>query len=131
MLFSVPSVFSPLSLPPFLPSAFSLPTFSLQPDLQMKSISEFLEELTQSNDEMEIVVFFHNNQFAMDTALNIARWLKKDYSQIEDQLTHLFSLGVLEKMGEGSSAIYSYTQDIEKIKVLDRFIKLIRERLKK
>lgn len=97
----------------------------------MKSISEFLEELSQSNDEMEIVAFFHSNQFAMDTALNVARWLKKDYSQIEDHLTHLFSLGILEKMGEGSSAIYSYTQDIERIKVLDRFIKLVREKLKR
>ena len=94
----------------------------------MKSIAEFLEELSQSNDVLEIVVFFHANQFAMDTALNIARWLKKDFTQIEGYLAHLFSLGVLEKMGEGSSAIFSYTQDIEKIKVLDRFIKLMREK---
>ncbi|MBU0701865.1 hypothetical protein KKE26_11355 [bacterium] len=94
----------------------------------MKSITEFLEELSQSNDEMEIVVFFNTNQFAMDTALNIARWLKRDCNQVGDCLTHLFSLGVLEKMGEGNSAVYSYTQDIEKIKVLDRFIKLIREK---
>ncbi len=97
----------------------------------MKSISEFLEKLSQSNDEIEIVIFFHTNQFAMDTALNIARWLKKDYSQVEKYLSHLFSLGVLEKMGEGSSAIFSYTQDIEKIRVLDRFIKLMREKGKR
>lgn len=97
----------------------------------MKSISEFLEKLSQSNDEMEIVVFFHTNQFAMDTVLNIARWIKKDPTRVEGYLLHLFSLGVLEKMGEGSSAIFSYTQDIEKIKVLDRFIKLMREKGKR
>lgn len=94
----------------------------------MKSIAEFLEKLSQSSDEMEIVVFFHTNQFAMDTALNIARWLKRDYNQVEEYLDHLFSLGVLEKMGEGNSAIFSYTQDIEKIRVLDRFIKLMKEK---
>ncbi len=97
----------------------------------MKSIAEFLENLSQSDDEIEIVVFFHTNQFAMDTAMNISRWLKKDYSQVEEFLSHLFSLGVLEKMGEGNSAIFSYTQDIEKIRVLDRFIKLMKEKWKR
>ncbi|MDI6780967.1 MAG: hypothetical protein QME49_02480 [bacterium] len=94
----------------------------------MKSISEFLEKLSQSEDEIEVVVFFHVNQFAMDTALNISRWLKKDCNQVEEYLIHLFSLGVLEKMGEGNSAIFSYTQDIEKIRVIDRFIKLMKEK---
>jgi predicted transcriptional regulator len=97
----------------------------------MKSIAEFLEKLSQSDDEIEIVIFFHTNQFAMDTALNIARWLKKDHSQVEDYLLQLVSLGVLEKMGAGSSAIFSYTQDIEKIRVLDRFIKLMKEKGKR
>jgi predicted transcriptional regulator len=96
----------------------------------MKSISEFLEELSRSDDEMDIVVFFHNNQFAMDTGVNIARWIKKDYNQIKDKLEHLVSLGVLEKMGTGSSAIYSYTQNVEKIKILDKFIKLTKEKLR-
>ncbi|MEW6606081.1 MAG: hypothetical protein AB1414_01335 [bacterium] len=90
------------------------------------SVSEFLEEVTKSPIRTELVNFFYENQFAMDTAKNLARWINKDLSEVENDLEKLVKLKVVEKIGEGKSAIYSYTQNLETINILDKFIRIMR-----
>jgi len=90
------------------------------------SVNEFLEEITNSPIRRELVNFFYENQFAMDTAKNLSRWINKDLSEVENNLEELVRLKVLEKIGEGASAIFSYTQNLEIINMIDRFIKITR-----
>lgn len=90
------------------------------------SISEFLEEITKSPVKMALLNFFYENQFAMDTAKNLSRWINKSLPEVEKDLEELVKLKVLEKIGEGSSAIFSYSQNLETISVIERFIKITR-----
>jgi Fic family protein len=92
----------------------------------VNSVAEFLEEATKSPIRRELLNFFYENQFAMDTAKNLSRWINKDLEEVEKDLEGLVKLKVLEKIGEGSSAIYSYTQDLETINMIERFIKITR-----
>lgn len=90
------------------------------------TIIEFLEEATKSPIRRELIKFFYENQFAMDTAKNLSRWINKELSEVEKELEGLVKLKILEKIGEGCSSIYSYTQNIETIEIIERFIKITR-----
>lgn len=85
------------------------------------AIGKFLEGITDSMVRTELILFFHRNQFAMDVSSNIARWIGRDVRAVEKELDGLVEQGILDKMGDGPSAIYSYTQDLEIIEVIDRF----------
>jgi hypothetical protein len=85
------------------------------------SITKFLEGISESMVRTEIILFFHRNQFAMDVSRNIARWIGRDIGVVEKELANLVEQKILDKMGEGPSAIYSYTQDLEIIEMIDRF----------
>lgn len=87
-----------------------------------ENIGKFLEGITESMVRVEIILFFHKNQFAMDVARNIARWIGRDIGIVEKELERLVEQKILERMGTGPSAIYSYTQDIEIIETIEKFI---------
>lgn len=97
----------------------------------ISSLNEFLDEATKSPTRRALINFFYENQFAMDTAKNLSRWVNKDLSDVEKDLEELVKLKVLEKIGEGGSAIYSYTQNIETIETIERFVKISRGEKKK
>jgi len=87
-----------------------------------RNIGRFLEGIAESMIRTEIILFFHRNQFAMDVARNIARWIGREIGIVERELDKLVEQGILDKMGTGPSAIYSYTQDVETIEVIDKFV---------
>ncbi len=90
------------------------------------SVSEFLEAATKSPIRRDLVTFFYENQFAMDTAKNLSRWINKNLSEVEKDLEELTKLQVLEKIGEGNSAIYLYTQNLDILNMIEKFIKISR-----
>ncbi|MDI6736308.1 MAG: hypothetical protein QME42_09005 [bacterium] len=90
------------------------------------SVAGFLEEATKSEIRRDLLFFFYENQFAMDTARNLARWINKDLTDVEKDLEGLARLKILEKIGEGASAIFSYTQNLETATLIERFIKITR-----
>jgi len=90
------------------------------------SVSEFLDEVTKSSSRVKLLNFFYENPFAMDSAKNLSRWINNDLYEVEKDLEELVKLKVVERIGEGSSAIYSYTQNLEVINMIDRFIQIMR-----
>ncbi|MFH1564113.1 MAG: hypothetical protein ABIF11_11975 [Nitrospirota bacterium] len=90
------------------------------------SVTGFLEEATKSPIRRDLLSFFYENQFAMDTARNLARWINKDLTDVEKDLEGLAKLKILEKIGEGNSAIFSYTQNLDTSTLIERFIKITR-----
>lgn len=88
----------------------------------VENIGKFLEGIAESMVRTEIILFFHRNQFAMDVARNIARWIGRDVNVVEKELERLVEQKILDKMGQGLSAIYSYTQDVETIETIDKFV---------
>ncbi|MEW6102460.1 MAG: hypothetical protein AB1630_01375 [bacterium] len=87
-----------------------------------ENIGRFLEGIAESMVRTEIILFFHRNQFAMDVARNIARWIGRDVAVVEKELVGLVEQKILDRMGTGPSAIYSYTQDVETIETIDKFV---------
>ncbi len=87
-----------------------------------ENIGKFLEGIAESMVRTEIILFFHRNQFAMDVARNIARWIGRDIGVVEKELQKLVEQKILDGMGTGTSAIYSYTQDVEIIETIDKFV---------
>lgn len=87
-----------------------------------ENIGKFLEGITESMVRIEIILFFHRNQFAMDVAKNIAKWIGRDVGVVEKELERLVEQKIVDKMGTGPSAIYSYTQDVEIIEIIDKFV---------
>lgn len=87
-----------------------------------ENIGRFLEGIAESMVRTEIILFFHRNQFAMDVARNIARWIGRDVAVVEKELDKLVEQKILDRMGVGASAIYSYTQDLEIIEIIDKFV---------
>lgn len=90
------------------------------------SVTEFLEEATKSPIRLKLLNFFYENPFVMDTAKNLSRWINEELYEIEKDLNGLVKLKVLEKIGESASAIYLYTQNLETITTIERFIKIMR-----
>jgi len=90
------------------------------------SVSEFLDEVTKTPIREKLLNFFYENPFAMDSAKNLAKWINNDFYEVEKDLEELVKLKVLERIGEGSSAIYFYTQNVEMMNMIDRFIKIRR-----
>jgi len=86
------------------------------------SISELLNSICDSIIKIGIVVFFHHNPGALDTAEGLARWVGRNKEEVEKALLELSRTGVVEAFGEGPSTIYSYTQDEEILNTIDEFI---------
>lgn len=92
----------------------------------MDSVTQFLEEATKSPIRIELLNFFYENPFALDTAKNLSRWINKELYEVEKDLDGLVKLKVLDRIGDGAAAIYSYTQNLETINMIERFIKIRR-----
>lgn len=92
------------------------------------SIPEFLNKLTTNDLRKRLVIFLHQNQFAMDTANNLAKWLKASPQETEKELNTLVEFKVLEKLGSSYSTIYFYTQDLEIIETIDKFLRYSKEK---
>lgn len=95
------------------------------------SVSEFLDKLSANEIRKSIVLFFHYNQFAMDTAANLAKWIKcRSFTDedVERELNALVELKIVEKMGTDYSAVYFYTQNIEIIHTVDRFLRYLKDK---
>lgn len=57
--------------------------------------------------QLEIATFFEQNPYAMDTADNLSRQIRRELSVCGPIFDSLINKGILEKMGEGDSAILS------------------------
>lgn len=87
-----------------------------------ENIGKFLEGIAESMIRIEIILFFYRNQFAMDVARNIARWIGREVGVVEKELEKLVEQKILDRMGTGTLAIYSYTQDVEIIETIEKFV---------
>jgi hypothetical protein len=77
---------------------------------------------------LELLIFFTRNQYAMDTARKFATFVKRPESFVKQELDYLTKCGLVDKMGEGDTAIYSFTNDLELIQKVDEFCRNLSKR---
>jgi len=87
-----------------------------------KGVEKILNSICDSIIKIGVVIFLHQNPGALDTAEGLSRWIGKTEKEVQQALDELVKAGIVEVFGEGSSAIYSYTQDEQVLQVIDQFI---------
>jgi len=94
----------------------------------MKSLDEMFKEFESVLIRIEILIFFSKNPYAMDTVSKFSSWLKRPPSDIARELDYFVRQGIVERMGEGENAIYSYTSDLEIVNKIEEFTKALSKR---
>ena len=83
-----------------------------------RDVRRVLDEILDSLVKLDLLVYFHRNQDAADTAEGLAVWVGSDPEKVQRAADDLVKVGILEKKGE----IYHYTRDPEVVGAIERFI---------
>ncbi|MEW6103510.1 MAG: hypothetical protein AB1630_06820 [bacterium] len=94
----------------------------------MNTIDGMLKEFEAILTRIEILIFFSKNPYAMDTLSKFSGWLKRPPSDIAREFDYFAEMGIVEKMGEGENAIYSYTSNLDITSKIEEFIKTLGKR---
>jgi len=80
----------------------------------IQKIEQFFRETFASLIGLEILTFFHRNEYFMDRAEKIAHYIgrDKDLRTVSEVLNKLTEIGLIEKIGEKDSAIYTLNNDL-------------------
>jgi hypothetical protein len=62
--------------------------------------------------QVECVMFFHNNPYALESIEGLSLRLGRDIEHLEATLVRLVSLAILERIGIGPRSIYRYIPPI-------------------
>jgi len=62
--------------------------------------------------QVECVMFFHNNPYALESIEGLSLRLGRDIEYLEATLLRLVSLAILERIGSGPRSIYRYIPPI-------------------
>ncbi len=83
---------------------------------------DFVRNQVDTFVKWDLVRFFHDNPYAIDTADNIAQFTGRDYLTVEQELQELAERGVLEGNNAGEKRIYRYVKDAEIRSLVERFV---------
>lgn len=85
--------------------------------------ANFIKTKVNSFIKWDLVRFFHNNPYAVETADNIARFIARDIATVKYELDELSRLGVVEATVKSKSVVYRFTGSSELREQVDDFIK--------
>ncbi len=83
---------------------------------------DFVRNQVNTFVKWDLVRFFHDNPYAVDTADNIAQFTGRDYLTVEQELQELAERGVLESNNAGHKRIYRYVKDADLRTLVERFV---------
>ncbi len=89
--------------------------------MERSDIGEMFQEFESVLARIEILIFFVKNPYTMDTVSKFSHWIRRPPSDIVRELDYFVTKGIVEKMGEGENAIYSYTSDFDIIQKIEEF----------
>lgn len=84
---------------------------------------EFLQTRVDSFVKWDLIRFFHDNPYTMDTAENIARYAGRSADVIRADLAELSQDGILEENRLGDMTVYSLVSDHEVRELLEQFVR--------
>lgn len=91
-----------------------------------KSISTAqLALIANSIVKVELLLFFHSNPMAVDSARGLSMWLGRDCKAIEQAADELADAMILKRFGEGEDAVYTLTDDPDVKKALMEFVSTV------
>lgn len=82
----------------------------------------WLRAALDSPAKVELLAFFYHNQYTMDDAAGLSRWLGLDLEGVSVAAEELSQAHVLTKIGEGKDAIFALNRDADVQKAVEHFI---------
>ncbi|HIE09897.1 MAG TPA: hypothetical protein EYP65_08635 [Armatimonadetes bacterium] len=86
--------------------------------MSQRDVRGVLEEILDSLVKLDLLVYFHRNPDAADTAEGLAVWVGSDPEKVQQAAEDLVKVGILEKKGD----IYHYTRDPQIVGAVERFV---------
>ena len=72
--------------------------------------------------KLDILSYYHEHPYAMDTAEGLARWLNRRVEEVTRNLQELVDSGIVLIEGEGTAAVYSYSPEAGISEVVNKVI---------
>jgi hypothetical protein len=85
-------------------------------------IETFLHKVADSFIKIELIKFFHRNQYLLGTVEDIAVAIGRDKKTTARAVPHLLAAGVLKANGRGGAALWSYAPDPPMTQHIDAFL---------
>ncbi len=89
---------------------------------------EFLRTKINTFVKWDLIRFFRDNPYTIDTADNIARYAGRSVDSVRTDLAELAQDGVLEENQLGDMTVYSVVSDREVTELLDQFVEASNDR---
>jgi hypothetical protein len=105
-------------------SAVDLLTSGIDPDLL-----SCLRTQVNSFVKWDLVHFFHENPYTIDTSEGLASHIGRNVGGIETDLTELAAEGILVEQSCGEMAVYAFTEDARVRDVIRRLIEASEDQL--
>ncbi|NQT33151.1 MAG: hypothetical protein HQ594_05715 [Candidatus Omnitrophica bacterium] len=77
-----------------------------------------LKEALRKKLAKDILVFFYENPFSIDSVGGISAWVNGDRKEVQLALDELVDLGVLERDSMGTTKGFSYTRDEKVMRIV-------------
>ncbi|MDD4202426.1 MAG: hypothetical protein PHQ52_03070 [Candidatus Omnitrophica bacterium] len=74
----------------------------------------------RSDLHKKVIMFFHENPAAIDTLRGVSTWVRADEKLVKKVLSELAEAGILNSIQVSSTVGYSYTQDMQTIRTIDK-----------
>jgi len=87
-----------------------------------KAIKDFLKNVANTVLKLDILSYYHEHPYAMDTAEGLARWLNRRVEEVTRNLQELVDSGIVLIEGEGTAAVYSYSPEAGISEVVNKVI---------
>ena len=76
--------------------------------------------ISRSDLHKKVITFFHENPAAIDTLRGVSTWVRAEEKLVKKVLSELSEVGILNSIQVSSTVGYSYTQDLQIIKMIDK-----------
>ena len=81
------------------------------------------DKIFQSEINVKIITFFHENQASIDTPRGVATWINEDRSKVKAALESLVKARILVAHRATSTTGYSYTSEDKLISKIGKLLK--------
>ena len=82
-----------------------------------------IDKIFQSDINVKVIRFFHENQASIDTPRGVATWIGEDRSKVKVSLEDLVKAKILVAHRATSTTGYSYTSDDKLISKIEKLLK--------
>lgn len=90
------------------------------------NIKQFIQTVADTQIKKDLIVFFDQNP-CMDDCRGLSVWVNQEPEAIAEEIDDLVAAGILQKYGDGPSAIYAYDPQPEVSATVRQFVDFYKE----